>query len=104
MTVSHNNLDSKRWSQATQVGRALPDGYMLLMATNSTHSAAPSLMRNLAYDPLRDFSPVSRAGSSQSVILLSARASISCSRAAAVMDVLLARRTFCPTPSSMTRS
>src|SRR5436305_9051626 len=47
----------------TYVARAAPDGYTLLMATNSTHSANPSLFKTLAYDPVKDFSPVARAGS-----------------------------------------
>ena len=48
---------------ATQVARALPDGYTLLMSTNSPHSAAPTLNRTIAYDPIRDFTPITRAGS-----------------------------------------
>ncbi len=35
------------------------DGYTLLMASNSTHAVAPSLYKNLPYDPIRDFAPVS---------------------------------------------
>ena len=48
---------------ATYVARAAPDGYTLLMATNSTHSANPSLFKTLGYDPVKDFAPVARAGS-----------------------------------------
>ena len=48
---------------AMYVARAQPDGYTLLMTTNSPHSAAPFLMKNIAYDPVKDFSPVSRLGS-----------------------------------------
>jgi tripartite-type tricarboxylate transporter receptor subunit TctC len=48
---------------ATYVARAAPDGYTLLMATNSTHSANPSLFKTLSYDPVKDFVPVARAGS-----------------------------------------
>src|SRR5215212_10530762 len=48
---------------AMYVGRATPDGYTLLMTTNSPHSAAPFLMKNIAYDPVKDFAPVSRLGS-----------------------------------------
>jgi len=35
------------------------DGYTLLMASSSTHAVAPSLYKNLPYDPIRDFAPVS---------------------------------------------
>jgi tripartite-type tricarboxylate transporter receptor subunit TctC len=48
---------------ATQVARAAPDGYTLLMSTNSPHSAAPSLNKFINYDPVKDFAPVSRVGS-----------------------------------------
>jgi tripartite-type tricarboxylate transporter receptor subunit TctC len=48
---------------ATQVARAAPDGYTLLMSTNSPSSAAPSLNKNITYDPIKDFAPLSRAGS-----------------------------------------
>ncbi len=46
-----------------QVARAAPDGYTLFMSTNSPHSAAPSLNKNLPYDPVKDFAPISRVGS-----------------------------------------
>ena len=48
---------------AFYVARSAPDGYTLLMGTNSPLSAAPFLMRNLSYDPVKDFEPVSRVGS-----------------------------------------
>ncbi len=35
-----------------------PDGYTLNIATSSTHGIAPSVYRNLGYDPIRDFVPV----------------------------------------------
>jgi tripartite-type tricarboxylate transporter receptor subunit TctC len=48
---------------AMQVARSAPDGHTLLMGTNSPLSAAPMLNRTLAYDPVNDFSPISRVGS-----------------------------------------
>jgi tripartite-type tricarboxylate transporter receptor subunit TctC len=48
---------------ATQVARSMPDGHTLLMSTNSPHSAALTLNRTLAYDPVKDFAPLSRVGS-----------------------------------------
>ena len=48
---------------AMYVARAPADGYTLLMTTNSPHSAAPFLMKNIAYDPVKDFAPISRFGS-----------------------------------------
>jgi tripartite-type tricarboxylate transporter receptor subunit TctC len=40
------------------VARAPPDGYMLLMTTASTHVTAVHLMKNLSYDPIKDFTPI----------------------------------------------
>jgi tripartite-type tricarboxylate transporter receptor subunit TctC len=45
---------------AELVARAAPDGYTLLYGTNGTHAINPSLYRNLSFDPVKDFIPVSR--------------------------------------------
>ncbi|MGH6638437.1 MAG: Bug family tripartite tricarboxylate transporter substrate binding protein [Polaromonas sp.] len=47
---------------AEYVAKAAPDGYTLFMTTNTTHSANPSLMKRLPYDPIKSFAPVSRMG------------------------------------------
>lgn len=43
---------------ARQAARAAPDGHTMMVATNSTHAAAPWLLRNPGYDPVQDFLPV----------------------------------------------
>ena len=43
---------------ATEVARAAPDGYTLLMGHIGTLAVNPSLYPNLAYDPVRSFAPV----------------------------------------------
>jgi len=48
---------------ALYVARSAPDGYTLFMSTNSPHSAAPFLMKNIGYDPVKDFAPITRMGS-----------------------------------------
>ena len=47
---------------ASAVARASPDGYTLLMGTNSTHGANPGLIAKLPYDPVKDFVPVALVG------------------------------------------
>jgi len=42
----------------TATARARPDGYTVGLATVSTHGTAPHLYANLAYDPVKDFTPV----------------------------------------------
>jgi tripartite-type tricarboxylate transporter receptor subunit TctC len=50
------------------VARAAPDGYTIGLATTTTHALAPSFSRNLPFDPLKDFAPVSMLGSSPFVL------------------------------------
>ncbi|MDO8419246.1 MAG: tripartite tricarboxylate transporter substrate binding protein [Rubrivivax sp.] len=44
---------------AEAVARAAPDGYTLLYGTNGTHAINASLYRELRFDPIKDFIPVS---------------------------------------------
>jgi tripartite-type tricarboxylate transporter receptor subunit TctC len=48
---------------ALYVHRQQADGYTLLMATNSPLSADPFIHKNLDYDPIKDFAPITRVGS-----------------------------------------
>jgi tripartite-type tricarboxylate transporter receptor subunit TctC len=48
---------------AQYVHHATPDGYTLLMATNSPLSADPFLLKDINYDAVKDFTPVTRVGS-----------------------------------------
>lgn len=45
---------------AGSVARAEPDGYTLLVTTNTSHSAAPSLVKSMPYDPINNFASISR--------------------------------------------
>lgn len=47
---------------AQYVAKAKPDGYTLFMTTNTSHSANPALFANLKYDPIKDFTPITRVG------------------------------------------
>jgi tripartite-type tricarboxylate transporter receptor subunit TctC len=53
---------------AEAVARAAPDGYTILLTSNSTHSAAPALFKTVPYDPIKDFTPIARVGSFPSFI------------------------------------
>lgn len=44
------------------VARAAPDGYTLLLGTNSTHGSNSALYKKLAYDPIKDFVPIAHTG------------------------------------------
>jgi tripartite-type tricarboxylate transporter receptor subunit TctC len=43
---------------ADLVAKSAPDGYTLLMATVGTHAINATLYRSLAYDPVKDFTPI----------------------------------------------
>ena len=45
---------------AQAAARAAPDGYTLFITTNTTQAANPHLLRQLPYDPIKDFEPVGR--------------------------------------------
>jgi tripartite-type tricarboxylate transporter receptor subunit TctC len=46
---------------SNMVARAAPDGYTLLGATAGTHVTAVHLIKNLPYDPVKDFTPLAAA-------------------------------------------
>jgi tripartite-type tricarboxylate transporter receptor subunit TctC len=44
---------------ATAVARSAPDGHTLLLGVTDTHAVNPAAMRNLPYDAVADFAPIS---------------------------------------------
>jgi len=55
---------------ATEVARAAPDGYTLMVATNTPLAANPSLFKKLNYDPVKDFAPIARLGTISFMIMV----------------------------------
>jgi len=45
---------------AQAVARSKPDGYTLFITTNTTQAANPHLLKQMPYDPIKDFAPVGR--------------------------------------------
>lgn len=58
---------------AAYVARAKPDGYTLFGGTISTHAINPSLYKNLSYDPVKDFAPVSLIAYVPNVLMVDAK-------------------------------
>lgn len=55
---------------ATFVARAAPDGYTVLVGSLGTHVFNKGLYKNLPYDPVKDFVPVSRFFSVANVLVV----------------------------------
>ncbi|RZJ26893.1 MAG: tripartite tricarboxylate transporter substrate binding protein [Haliea sp.] len=61
-TVIDNRPGANGILAAEAVARARPDGNTLLFTTNTTHAANPHLVKELRYDPVKDFAPISKMG------------------------------------------
>ena len=57
---------------AAEVARAAPDGYTLLLTTNTPQAANVSLFKKLSYDPVKDFAPIARIGTTSFMLMLRA--------------------------------
>jgi tripartite-type tricarboxylate transporter receptor subunit TctC len=59
------------------VSRAAPDGYTIMLATNTTHSANPYLFKSLRYDPIKDFTPLAQVCNFPFVLAVSGKLPVS---------------------------
>lgn len=71
-TVIENKPGANGILAAQAVARAKPDGSTLLFTTNTTHAANPHLVKDLPYDPVKDFAPVSKMGNLTFFVLVPA--------------------------------
>ena len=55
---------------ALEVARSAPDGYTLLMGTNTTQASNVATFKKLPYDPVKDFAPVIRTTTTAMVLLV----------------------------------
>src|SRR5260221_11040108 len=55
---------------AQEVARSAPDGYTLLMGTNTTQASNVAMLKSLPYDPAKDFAPVIRTITTAMVLLV----------------------------------
>ncbi|SHI20857.1 Bug family tripartite tricarboxylate transporter substrate binding protein [Pollutimonas bauzanensis] len=54
------------------VAKAAPDGYTLLAGTLNTHAMNPAIYKDLSYDPIRDFEPITRITTFPNVLVVPA--------------------------------
>ncbi|RZS77189.1 Bug family tripartite tricarboxylate transporter substrate binding protein [Pigmentiphaga kullae] len=56
--VIENKPGANGFIAAQAVASAPPDGYTMLLTTNTTHAANQHLFKHLPYDPVKDYTPV----------------------------------------------
>ena len=54
---------------AQAAARAPADGYTLFVTTNTTQAANPHLYKQLPYDPIKDFAPISRIANTPALLV-----------------------------------
>lgn len=57
---------------AQAVAKAAPDGYTVLITTNTTHAANEHLYKKLSYDPVKDFTAITGLGKGGQVLVVPA--------------------------------
>nr|WP_315429872.1 tripartite tricarboxylate transporter substrate binding protein [uncultured Albidiferax sp.] len=60
--VVDNKPGANAFIGAQAAAKAKPDGYTVLIATNTTHAANEHLYKKLPYDPVKDFEPLTLLG------------------------------------------
>jgi tripartite-type tricarboxylate transporter receptor subunit TctC len=70
--IVDNRPGANGFIAAQAAATASPDGYTVLVTTNTTHAANPAMFRKLPYDPVKDFEPVSTVASSGLLLLVPA--------------------------------
>src|SRR5207237_9120303 len=68
--VVENKAGAQGAIAAAEVAKAAPDGYTLMLTTNTPHAANPSLFRKLSYDPVKDFTPITRYGTTSFMLMV----------------------------------
>ena len=68
--VVENKPGANAMIGSQQVAQASPDGYTLVLATQTSHAANASMYTNLSYDPVKDFEPVSLIATTPLMLLV----------------------------------
>ena len=68
--IAENKPGAQGGIAAAEVAKASPDGYTLLVTTNTPQAANVSLFKKLAYDPVKDFAPVARIGTTSFMLMV----------------------------------
>ncbi|MDM0077990.1 tripartite tricarboxylate transporter substrate binding protein [Variovorax sp. J2P1-59] len=68
--VIDNKAGASGFIASQQVAKAAPDGYTVLITTNTTHAANEHLFKKLPYDPVKDYAPVAALGKGGQIMVV----------------------------------
>src|SRR5262249_10427074 len=68
--VVENKAGAQGAIAAAEVAKAAPDGYTLMVTTNTPHAANVSLFKKLNYDPVKDFTAITRFGTTSFMLMV----------------------------------
>jgi tripartite-type tricarboxylate transporter receptor subunit TctC len=68
--VIENKAGAQGAIAAAEVAKAAPDGYTLMLTTNTPQAANVSLFKKLNYDPVKDFTPITRYGTTSFMLMV----------------------------------
>lgn len=74
--IVENKAGASGFLASQYVAKAAPDGYTVLLTSNTTHAANEHLFKKLPYDPVKDFTPVSLASTGNMFLLVNATSPI----------------------------
>jgi len=67
--IVENKAGAQGGIAAAEVARSAPDGYTLMVTTNTPQAANVSLFKKLNYDPVKDFAPIARIGTTSFMLM-----------------------------------
>ena len=68
--VVENKAGAQGSIAAVETAKAAPDGYTMMVTTNTPQAANVSLFRKLSYDPVRDFAPIARLATTSFMLMV----------------------------------
>src|SRR4051812_31500546 len=68
--IVENKAGAQGGIAAAEVARAAPDGYTIMVTTNTPQAANVSLFKKLNYDPVKDFAPIVRLGTTSFMLMV----------------------------------
>jgi tripartite-type tricarboxylate transporter receptor subunit TctC len=68
--VIDNKPGASGFIAAQAAAKAAPDGYAILVTTNTTHAANEHLYKKLPYDPVKEFTPITGLGKGGQILVI----------------------------------